>query len=166
MRWGLDDVQRLKTRSQFQAVLAGITVARTAHFALHRLMPEPTALVQAIAPPSAASEASKGGVAISAFQANSAWIGALVPKRWAKRAVTRNMIKRQIYTMTQIKKSTLQIAAHVVRLRAGFGKDQYPSATSMALKAAVHLELEQLFALAAPVASMQRPTQSNAMPAP
>jgi RNase P protein component len=29
------------------------------------------------------------------------WIGALIPKRWAKRAVTRNAIKRQIYTVSQ-----------------------------------------------------------------
>ena len=32
----LASMQRLKTRAQFQAVLAGATVARTAHFALHR----------------------------------------------------------------------------------------------------------------------------------
>ena len=31
-------MQRLKTRPQFQATMAGETVARTAHFALHRLV--------------------------------------------------------------------------------------------------------------------------------
>ena len=30
-------MQRLKSRAQFQAVMAGSTVARTAHFALHRV---------------------------------------------------------------------------------------------------------------------------------
>lgn len=159
-------MQRLKTRSQFQAVLAGITVARTAHFALHHLVPEPTVPVHASVPRSLASEPSTGFATVSAFALTSAWIGALVPKRWAKRAVTRNMIKRQIYTMIQIQKPAHRVAAQVVRLRAGFGPDRYPSATSIALKAAVRQELEQLFALASPVAAMHHPTRAKGMPAP
>lgn len=73
-------------------------------------------------------------------------MGAMVPKRWAKRAVTRNAIKRQIYTVSTDFASMLPMAAYVVRLRAGFDRKEFVSATSEALKAAVRLELQQLFA--------------------
>ena len=78
------------------------------------------------------------------------WIGALIPKRWAKRAVTRNTIKRQIYTVSQSFEPQLPAAAHVVRLRAGFDRARFISATSDVLKQAVRAELQELFARAAP----------------
>ena len=131
-------MQRLKSRAQFQAVLAGGTVARTAHFALHsvalnaNVAPTPASLLQKA--PSAAL-----------FVVDDVWMGAMVPKRWAKRAVTRNTIKRQIYTVGQEFEPGLAKVAHLVRLRAGFDKAQFQSATSEALKAAVRLELQRLF---------------------
>ncbi len=70
----------------------------------------------------------------------------MVPKRWARRAVTRNTIKRQVYTVSQEFESSLARAAHVVRLRSGFDRQHFVSATSDALKAAVRSELQQLFA--------------------
>lgn len=73
------------------------------------------------------------------------WLGAMVPKRWAKRAVTRNAIKRQIYNVSAGYSDRLPLASHVVRLRTGFDRKQFISATSEALKLAVRLELEQLF---------------------
>ena len=72
----------------------------------------------------------------------------MVPKRWAKRAVTRNAIKRQVYAISHDFESLLAQAAHVVRLRAGFEKTRYVSATSDALKSSVRTELQQLFARA------------------
>ncbi len=72
-------------------------------------------------------------------------MGAMVPKRWARRAVTRNTIKRQIYSVGAEFDSVLCIAPHVVRLRASFDKTQFPSATSDMLKTAVRCELRQLF---------------------
>jgi ribonuclease P protein component len=69
----------------------------------------------------------------------------LVPKKWARRAVTRNTIKRQIYNVSAHFADALPCAAHVVRLRAGFDRKQFISATSDVLKAAVRSELEQLF---------------------
>jgi len=110
-------VQRLKTRAQFQAVLAAGIVARTAHFALHRMPSE------------------------------QASIGVVLPKRWAKRAVTRNTIKRQIHSVSEA--AHLTPAAYVVRLRTGFDRAQFISATSEPLKRAVRSELEQLFQRAA-----------------
>ena len=73
-------------------------------------------------------------------------MGAIVPKRWARRAVTRNAIKRQIYTVSLDFEAQLSVAAHVVRLRAGFDNAMFPSATSAPLKRAVRAELQQLFA--------------------
>jgi ribonuclease P protein component len=133
-------VQRLKTRAQFQAVMAGSTVARTAHFALHRTGLDVPAAVDI----SAAGPGSVKSQALFAVQAP--WLGVLIPKRWAKRAVTRNAIKRQIYTVSQDFEAQLPAAAHVVRLRAGFDRRQFKSASSDALKRAVRAELQQLFA--------------------
>ncbi len=73
------------------------------------------------------------------------WLGAMVPKRWARRAVTRNAIKRQIYNVSEQFGDRLPIAAHVVRLRTGFDRKQFISASSEPLKLAVRLELLQLF---------------------
>jgi ribonuclease P protein component len=124
-------MQRLKTRAQFQAVLAGATVARTTHFALHR---------GPLDVPSGAA---------SLFAVQDVWVGAMVPKRWARRAVTRNAIKRQIYNVTAASEASLPRAAHVVRLRAGFDRQQFVSAWSDKLKAAVRAELQQLLERAA-----------------
>lgn len=73
----------------------------------------------------------------------------MTPKRWAKRAVTRNAIKRQIYTVARDFESHLPGGAWVVRLRSGFDKSQYPSASSVALKEAVRSELVVLLTRAA-----------------
>ena len=128
-------MQRLKTRAQFQAVLAGATVARTAHFALHRC----------------ALDAQSGPTPL--FAAQAVWIGAMVPKRWARRAVTRNAIKRQIYQMSAAAEASLPQAAHLVRLRAGFERKEFESASSDKLKLAVRAELRQLLERAAARAS-------------
>lgn len=73
----------------------------------------------------------------------------MVPKRWARRAVTRNLIKRQIYSIADHFESSLPQAAHVVRLRAAFDRTHFKSASSDELKKAVRMEIEQLFRLAA-----------------
>jgi ribonuclease P protein component len=135
-------VQRLKTRAQFQAVLAGATVSRTAHFALHRTGLD--AQPHSPADPGPGSTESK-----PLFAVQEPWVGALIPKRWAKRAVTRNAIKRQVYAVSTGLDPALSRAAHVVRLRSAFDRAVFPSASSQALKQAVRAELLQLFARAA-----------------
>ena len=123
----------------------GSTVARTEHFALHRAGFQPTGQESS----SAAGPGSSGSPALFAVQGEP-WIGAIVPKRWARRAVTRNAIKRQIYTVSQDFEARLPAAVHVVRLRAGFDKARFRSATSPELKEAVRAELQRLFAGARP----------------
>lgn len=72
-------------------------------------------------------------------------LGALTPKRWAKRAVTRNLIKRQIHHVSQEFASNLKPTAYVVRLRATFDTKSFLSASSGSLKQVVRQELTQLF---------------------
>jgi ribonuclease P protein component len=60
----------------------------------------------------------------------------------------RNTIKRQVYNVSLNFEASLVHAAHVVRLRSGFDRKHFVSATSMALKAAVKTELIQLFSKA------------------
>ncbi|WP_198970904.1 ribonuclease P protein component [Xylophilus sp. ASV27] len=124
-------MQRLKTRPQFQAVLAGGIVSRTPHFALHRLVPGAPVDAAALATPLFAPQ-------------DDVWLGALVPKRWARRAVTRNAIKRQIYAVGGQAGEHLPRAAYVVRLRSTFDRARFVSASSDALKRAVRAELQQL----------------------
>lgn len=69
------------------------------------------------------------------------WLGAMVPKRWAKRAVTRNAIKRQIYDLGGSLNKQFPEAAFLVRLRQEFSRQIFSSASSPALKAAVRAEL-------------------------
>jgi ribonuclease P protein component len=120
-------VQRLQTRPQFQAVLAGNVIAKTEHFALHRNR------LDAVAPPAPAL-----------FPVPDVWIGAMVPKRWAKRAVTRNAIKRQIYTVSADFLLHYPRAAFLVRLRREFSRKEFTSATSVYLKEAVRAEVVAL----------------------
>ncbi|OGB66175.1 MAG: ribonuclease P protein component [Burkholderiales bacterium RIFOXYC12_FULL_60_6] len=122
-------MQRLKSRRQFQAVLAGSTLARTPHFALHTVALNADPVDLAAKP---------------LFNVPDAWLGAMVPKRWAKRAVTRNALKRQIYAVSDLYLAQLPAAAYVVRLRSGFDRVQFLSASSQALKLAARTEMHQL----------------------
>jgi ribonuclease P protein component len=144
-------VQRLKTRPQFQASLAGEIVARTAHFALHRSALDLEPLL------SGAPDVPGPARPPALFGVEDVWLGAMVPKRWARRAVTRNAIKRQIYTVSATFAPRLPAAAHVVRLRSAFDRSRFVSATSDALKRAVRGELEQLFSRVAVPATAELP---------
>jgi ribonuclease P protein component len=109
-------VIRITHKTDFDAVMGAGIYASTAHFALH------------IKTPVAHNR-----------------IGAVVPKRWAKRAVTRNTIKRQIYAIAAHGQWPQPASDRVVRLRKAFDKQLFKSASSVALKSAVRLELQLLF---------------------
>lgn len=108
--------------------MAGAPVAKTPHFALHS-----TGLGHA---PDARL----------LFPVADTWLGVLLPKRWARRAVTRNAIRRQIYETARAMAPELPHAALVVRLRTEFSRKQFLSATSDALKRTVRAELQVLLA--------------------
>ncbi len=125
----------LKTAEQFAAVMDASKVRpaadaagwrgvlRSAHFALH------------LAPADLWPEQ----------PAQQATLGVICPKRWAKRAVTRNTIKRQVYAVSSELHPPLPSGYFVVRLASGFARAQFKSATSSALKQSVRSELLALF---------------------
>jgi ribonuclease P protein component len=124
---------RLKNRAQFQAVTAGPPAFQTSHFALHAV---PAAQVPKLGAHAA--------------------LGVLLPKRWAKRAVTRNGMRRQIYAVFNDANRdsgalSAQGLALVVRLRRSFPREVYASAWSRSLAREVRAQLVQLSALAAVV---------------
>ena len=72
------------------------------------------------------------------------WLGAVVPKRHARRSVTRTLLKRQIRAVVSRHADALGHGLWVIRLRAPFDRAVYASAASDALKCAARTELEQL----------------------
>ena len=93
------------------------------------------------------------------------WLGLVVPKRHAKRAVTRNLIKRQVRAAMLRHAGSLPGGLWVVRLRAPFDRQQFLSPGSDALRAATLGELTELFDRAAhsplaPGASRPRPRRA------
>ena len=73
------------------------------------------------------------------------WLGLVVPKRHAKRAVTRTLVKRQIRNVAAACAPQLEPGLWVVRQRSPFDPKQFPSAASDALKEAARAELRALF---------------------
>ena len=81
-------------------------------------------------------------------QPASIWLGAVVPKRHARRSVTRTALKRQIRAAMTSHEQSLACGLWVIRLRAPFDRKQFPSATSQALQSAARDELDGLIASA------------------
>lgn len=71
------------------------------------------------------------------------WLGVVVPKRHAKRSVTRSLLKRQIRAAFD-QQPSLPPGLWVVRLRSPFDRKLFLSASSDALRAAARDELMQL----------------------
>jgi ribonuclease P protein component len=110
------------------------TVARTPHFVLHQWQPS-----------AKASTGSGFEETPTLFVDGVLMMGALTPKRWAKRAVTRNLIRRQVHAVSREFEKVLTPTAYVVRLRATFNSQKFVSASSEALNQTVREELKQLF---------------------
>ena len=144
-------MQRLKTRVQFQAVLAGAVIAKTAHFALHCTSLDVSGAGNTASKANKVVHAGKSGLAASLFRQQDMWIGAMVPKRWAKRAATRNTIKRQIYAVGSEFCNAYPHSAFVVRLRYGFARSEFLSAVSDQLRQAVRSEVQALMETGAKV---------------
>lgn len=72
------------------------------------------------------------------------WLGVVVPKRHARRAVTRSLIKRQIRAVIGSHAIRLTGGLWVVRLRAPFDRERFVSAASDELRRVARLELDAL----------------------
>ena len=159
---------RIVRPADFQRVLGTSPWARSMHFAVHHLQQPPSRTAR---PASMQAKLSTIGeqscpqlvdessqcvpipVAVDGW-----WLGLVVPKRHARRSVTRNLLKRQIraavgaaidVAMAPVQAagpagSSLRPGMWVVRLRSVIDRKQYPSASSEALRQAMHAELRQL----------------------
>jgi ribonuclease P protein component len=149
----------LKTAPQFAAVMdaskargtpqAGIW--RSEHFVLHM-----APLGVLLAGPNPAPKLSAQGLAPEAAKPNTI-IGVVCPKRFAKRAVTRNTIKRQIYAVSSELQTQLPRACLVLRLHAAFSSAAFHSASSRLLKSAIRAELLDLLRKPGPLMPASQP---------
>ena len=149
---------RLVKSADFERVLGARRRAATAHFAVHHLAARPAPAASACSGPAAGklSTISDPGSALPVDDSSAgdpsaadAWIGAVVPKRHARRAVTRSLIKRQIYAAADRHRDRLGPGLWIVRLRSPFDRSRFVSAASSALRDDARRELESLLEAAA-----------------
>ena len=141
-------IARLVRAADFERVLRTRSRAQSQHFALHHLNRAPETRPK----PAAAVELLTGRcqVGISSVDdrlgaaSGSLWLGAVVPKRHARRAVTRTLLKRQIRSVVTDHAAALPSGIWIVRLRAPFERASFVSASSVALKQAARVELDAL----------------------
>lgn len=142
----------LTQASDFTQVLNAPPRARTAHFALHHLPRRPSAGKEAAPTPGVAdlSTASTPELSLPVDQSplTGLWLGLVVPKRHAKRAVTRTLLKRRIRAAVAGAAGALPAGLWVVRLRTPFARTEFVSAASERLGRAAADELALLMATA------------------
>lgn len=164
-------IGRLLRSADFVRVLRTRTQASSVHFAVHHLADRPSRPAKYIAALAQSEAGSVPGGKLSTATSVSetgpvddltvapesdaldteltgVWLGAVVPKRHARRSVTRTLLKRQIRSVVTGQSGVLGHGLWVVRLRAPFDRIKYPSAASDELKHAARAELEQLLASA------------------
>jgi ribonuclease P protein component len=159
---------RIVRSADFERVLGQPPCARGRHFAIHFVDARPSLVSSAAGRRQIAKEAICQELStvdepactqpvddsVSTIPSNGIsnrphfWFGAIVPKRHARRAVTRSLIKRQILAALLRREMpgelTLRSGLWVVRLRAPFECAAYPSAASGALRRATAGELDAL----------------------
>lgn len=77
------------------------------------------------------------------------WLGLVVPKRHARRSVTRTLLKRQMRAAMAEGAGALPPGLWVLRLKSGFDARSFPSAASEALRRSARAELRLLIERAA-----------------
>lgn len=141
---------RIVASADFERVLGSRSRASTPHFAVHHLPAASAGERQAFASPvphDLSTDSSKAGerpVDDSRCQAPKR-LGVVVPKRHARRAVTRSLLKRQIYAAGGRHAEALPRGLWIVRLRAPFDRQRFVSAASPALRDVARAELDELF---------------------
>ncbi len=146
-------MDRIVHKADFERVLATRSRSRSVHFALHHLVGVPEARIwqpkAAIDTQLSTSPAPTCPQSVDDLPANSEnglWLGCVVPKRHARRAVTRTLLKRQVRSAFQQLGPSLPAGLWLVRLRAPFSKQDFISARSTLLATAARMELEALLA--------------------
>ena len=148
---------RLTASVDFERVLGLRSRAATAHFALHHLAAQPLPRRAPLKRPPAlklstiespASPLPVDDFAAPALSPALSWVGAVVPKRHARRAVTRSLIKRQIYAAAERHRDRMAPGLWIVRLRSPFDRAEFVSAASPALLRCARAELDHLLGAA------------------
>ena len=146
----VEAMARLVASADFERVLGSRSRASTVHFAVHHLPAAETAPPLPLAG-SATGELStiSGGIGerpVDDLPGEPARrLGVVVPKRHARRAVTRSLLKRQIYAAGDRHAASLAHGLWIVRLRAVFDRSKFVSAASSELREVARAELEDLF---------------------
>jgi ribonuclease P protein component len=142
---------RLVHKADFERLLAARSRSRSTHFALHHV-PRALPAAEVAAPGAPAAELSTTPAPACPQPVDdsspSLWFGCVVPKRHARRSVTRSLLKRQIRGAFQRHAPVLDGGHWLVRLRAGFAVAQFVSAASPALAQAARAELDGLLSRA------------------
>jgi ribonuclease P protein component len=140
---------RLVHSTDFERLRATPPWSRSAHFAVHHLPVCPGALRRP-AGKAGAQGLSTDGEDKSAQPVDDSpsdhWLGTVLPKRLARRAVTRNLLRRQIRGAMQRHLKRLPPGLWVVRLRAPFARADFHSPGSEALRRSAGEELDRLLA--------------------
>jgi ribonuclease P protein component len=147
---------RMQRPADFECALAAQARARSAHFAAHHVARMPSRSAAALERASRPN-LSTGDPEVCAQPVDEApaqvpdrcWYGAVVPKRHARKAATRNLLRRQIRAAMERHHGALAHGLWLVRLRAPFEARRYRSATSDALRTAARDELDALLTRAA-----------------
>ena len=141
------------------------------HFAAHHLAAEPSRPAKPVKVVEQA-ELSTGDAPScplpvdepSSAEPSGRWLGLVVPKRHARRAVTRTLLKRQMRAVMDTGAEQLPPGLWVLRLKAGFDRQQFPSAASAVLRQQVRQELQLLLRRARQSASPSRPSLPPGQP--
>jgi len=139
---------RLVHKADFERLLAARSRIRSTHFAVHHVDSSPSLPVKPIKR-RLTDELSTGQallvpLPVDDLPAGALWLGCVVPKRYAKRAVTRSLLKRLMRSAVEHRAAQLPAGLWLLRLTAGFAAGQFVSARSPTLRRAAHAELEGL----------------------
>jgi len=145
------DPWRSLKSADFSVALAAPAIAKSPHFVLHHLAAEPASSVwratEALVPELSTDAApNRESNVDNSNVPHHWWLGLVVPKRHARRAVTRSLIKRQMRAHAEAHRQRLPAGQWVVRLRAPFDSERFLSAASVALREVAGDELRRVFA--------------------
>lgn len=144
-------VGRILRTADFERALAQAPRSRSTHFAAHHVAASPAAPARGGAKPGH-TELSTGDAPSCPPSVDELptgwWLGTVVPKRHARRSVTRNLIKRQMREVMKAVAPQLPQGLWVLRLKSVFDPKQFPSPASLPLRQAAREEIALLLARA------------------
>ena len=147
---------RILRAVDFERALATPARARSAHFSAHHV-PAAPARWRPKRQTTGSTQLSTGDAEVCAQPVDDLppavpsgwWFGVAVPKRHAREATTRNLIKRQIRAALRQHAPELAHGLWLVRLRAGIDRRRFVSPTSAPLRDSARRELDELLRRAA-----------------